>query len=894
MDEIGIGFLYAPMLHSAMKHALVPRREIGIRTIFNVLGPLTNPARPEGQVVGVPKAELAPFVARCLQRLGTRRAWVVSGSGLDELTLTGPDLEEAQQLLFSHPGLKGEIVPPPPPDPKKPPPPPPQPNQPVTVQAKVTIAPDTPLGLHDVRVVNKWGVSSPRAFVVGDLPEVLEKEPNNDVAEAQRVAVNNTINGVVAAPTDVDYYVFAGTKGQHVLLSCLALSIDSRMQAAVEVYDAAGRLLGANRRYQGGRHYPGSDALVDVTLPDNGDYYVRVYHFTYIQGNAEHFYRLTISTAPWIDAVFPPAVEPGKPATLTVYGRNLPGGKPDAAAVIDGKILERLTVTVTPPAATQQLVSSGPLSPSASMLDGFDYRLRNDAGFSNPYLLTFAQAPVVVDNENNDTPEAAQEVPLPCEIAGRVEKKRDRDWYQFTAKKGDVFNIEVISDRLGAPTDMYFLLRNPATKADIVEGDDNPEGLNPKFFARTDDPAVYRFVVPADGKYQLLVASRLADTLADPRHVYRVRLTPDRPDFRLVVMPADFYRPDSCTLLQGSNECFSVFAWRQDGFNGDIALTVEGLPAGVTCVPQGIGKGQKQATLVLSAAADAAAWTGAIKVKGTATINGQPAVREARSASITWPVQPQQNIPTQSRLDRSLVLAVRDKAPFGLTATIDKATLLIDPKTPDKATVTLKVVRTSPDVKNPLQIVVADLIPNVLVNNNQPVTIAANADTATVPVQVNAAALPGTFTLVLRAQTQLPQFSKDPKDAKAPKAPANLVFPSTPLTLTVLPKEIATVTATVANPNVKAGAETEVVVKVARKYDYAGEFKVELVLPPNTVGVSAATVTIPAGADEVKVMLKAAADAAAGPRNDLVLKASAMYGAQATTQEAKFNVNVVK
>jgi anthranilate phosphoribosyltransferase len=61
-----------------------------VRTAFNLLGPLTNPARPEGQVVGVPKAELAPFVARCLRRLGTKRAWVVNGSGLDELTLTGP------------------------------------------------------------------------------------------------------------------------------------------------------------------------------------------------------------------------------------------------------------------------------------------------------------------------------------------------------------------------------------------------------------------------------------------------------------------------------------------------------------------------------------------------------------------------------------------------------------------------------------------------------------------------------------------------------------------------------------------------------------------------------------------------------------------------------------
>ncbi|HSD29480.1 MAG TPA: anthranilate phosphoribosyltransferase [Vicinamibacteria bacterium] len=89
LGELGWAFLFAPAFHAATRHAVGPRKELGVRTAFNLLGPLTNPARPEAQVVGVPRADLAPFLARCLARLGVRRAWVVHGSGLDEMTLCG-------------------------------------------------------------------------------------------------------------------------------------------------------------------------------------------------------------------------------------------------------------------------------------------------------------------------------------------------------------------------------------------------------------------------------------------------------------------------------------------------------------------------------------------------------------------------------------------------------------------------------------------------------------------------------------------------------------------------------------------------------------------------------------------------------------------------------------
>lgn len=89
IDEVGIGFMFAPMMHQAMKYAIGPRKEIGIRTVFNILGPLTNPAQATAQVLGVYSPSLTELVARVLRNLGVKHALVVHGDGLDELTITG-------------------------------------------------------------------------------------------------------------------------------------------------------------------------------------------------------------------------------------------------------------------------------------------------------------------------------------------------------------------------------------------------------------------------------------------------------------------------------------------------------------------------------------------------------------------------------------------------------------------------------------------------------------------------------------------------------------------------------------------------------------------------------------------------------------------------------------
>lgn len=90
IQEIGVGFMFAPNYHSAMKHAAPVRRELGVKTLFNILGPLTNPAGAKKQVLGVFSVDLVETLAHVLQRLGSQHVLIVHGSdGLDEITITG-------------------------------------------------------------------------------------------------------------------------------------------------------------------------------------------------------------------------------------------------------------------------------------------------------------------------------------------------------------------------------------------------------------------------------------------------------------------------------------------------------------------------------------------------------------------------------------------------------------------------------------------------------------------------------------------------------------------------------------------------------------------------------------------------------------------------------------
>jgi len=825
-----------------------------------------------------------------------------------DVSITGTDLEEADGLLFSHPGFKADFIdlPPPKVDPKAKMPEPPKKGVRTGVAAgkfKVTVAADVPVGQYDVRVFNKWGVSNPRFFTVGDLLEVEEKEPNNDIGEAQKVELNTTINGVIATPTDVDFTVFAGKKGQRVVVSCLTSSIDSKARPFIEMYDAANRRLAFNRNYNG------NDALADAILPEDGDYYVRIAEFTYTLGSPLHFYRLTISTTPWIDAVFPPVVPMGKPSQVTLYGRNLPGGTPEPGALTEGRPVEKLVVTVTPPTdplAAQRLSFKGRLDPRVGLTDGFEYRLKGPSGMSNPVLITYATANVVLEVEGNDKAETPMEIPAPCEVAGRIDKRQDRDWYAFNAKKGEVFMIDLWSDRLGVSTDLFFTFKKEKATSEVEEDDAVDLLHTSQFYNRTSDPKPYRLAAAEDGRYLIGVGSRESNFAFGPRITYRLRIAPEKPDFRLIVMPSSTYQPDTTLLRADGNQYLDVFVHRLDGFTGPVTLTAENLPPGVTCPPSVISTGMKQGSLVLSAAPKTADYNGTFTVKGSATINGKAEVREARPATITWTLGQQQNnlIPAITRLDQGLFLAVRENSHFKVTlepenAFIKKGEKMTSPlyvKIGDKVTIPFKITR-GPETKTPITLQqitmgVAAVQTPVSVNNGAALPpIPPEKNDGEVVVEVKANTPPGVYTIVLKATTPI-QFSKD----MANKKNQNLLISTstTPVVFKILPVSLAKITVT-PKANFKGGKEGEIAIKVERQADYAGEFQVKFTLPMNTKGLTIVDTVIPADKNEITVPVKVAEDAPAGTLQGFTVALTGLYEGKAPiVQDSKFTVIIDK
>lgn len=488
-----------------------------------------------------------------------------------EVTLSGlHNYHSAYKVLIQGSGVTGEVVTPtggwPAPDAKTG-------VLPVLneIKLKLTAAADAPLGVKELRVATPRGVSTIGQIVVGDEPEVLEKEPNNDVAEAQEVALPVTINGRIQQGEDVDSYRFKAGAGETITFSVMCARLEDKTHdlqdhatPMITLRDMTGRELSSNEGYYR------ADPLLNYKFEKAGDYIVQVRDSRY-QGNPHWVYRLNITKRPYVTALLPLTIHPGQAEDVRPVGFNLPGA----------------TAKLQAPAST----------PAGETL----LTVQTTTGESNlvPVLVTNLPCSTAPDGMTEASPMA---IAVPTAISGRLAKPGDKHRFKLHAKAGQMLTFEVEARRLYSRIDSVLTLYN--AQGQEITSNDDAIGMD----SRID------WVAPAEGDYQIELRDNHGG--GGDNFVYVLEVKAAGPDFTL--------RCDDDKMRLGPGNCgaWYVIVDRNFGFNGEIKVDARGLPPGVTATPLTIPPNVAQGCLILTCAPDAKVGVGAVEVVGTSTIKG--------------------------------------------------------------------------------------------------------------------------------------------------------------------------------------------------------------------------------------------------------------------------------
>ena len=486
---------------------------------------------------------------------GARRGTSVS------VTIQGTIGDGAVCVWSSRPGVKVTL-------PEKP--------GPITVD----VAADAEPGVCWLRFYNDEGASGLRPFVIGDSPEMLEVEPNDEWKKSQTLAeLPVVVNGQHLKGGDADSFAVALHRGQTVVASLMASRmIGSTQDATLQVLDPNGFVLDQNEDDQG------FDPQLAFTAPVDGTYYVRTWALPMapdssirLFGSPASVYRLTVTTGPFVDRVIPLAVQAGLSSRLALRGWNV------------GEV----AVEVEPPLSALGRQFTLPLP-------GWSHRL--------PASVFVVPHPSIIEQEPNDLAQA-QSVELPVSITGHVALPRDVDAFRFAGKKGQRLRFEVVARDIGSPLDP--VLRITDAKGTVLKeaDDEGRESADPDF----------EFALPADGEYRVAVTDRFAHH--GERYVYLLNVTEASPDFALSVASDSFVLPPDKELE------VPVTVSRLSGFAGEIELSVDGLPGGVTVQPaksEPKGDSAKTVKLMLKTGGEAA-FSGPIRITGR-SVGGERSV----------------------------------------------------------------------------------------------------------------------------------------------------------------------------------------------------------------------------------------------------------------------------
>ena len=454
---------------------------------------------------------------------------------------------------------------------------------------KLIVAENAAPGVCWLRFFNAEGASALRPFVIGVLPEIAEKEPNNSAAEAQKLDKNPpvVINGVLEKAGDVDTFAVTLKAGQTLIASLMAKqTLGSPMDGVLQILGPRGFVLEHNDDDHG------LDPQIAFTAPADGDYAVRLFAFpsqtdsnVNFSGAATYIYRLTLSAGPFVDHVLPMSIQRGQLTKVRLHGWNLP------------------------PELTEL-----PVEPIAPNLDSFDLR---HPLLTNVLMLPVEPHPSLVEIETTDPNAAPQELLVPSSITGTISKPGEVDLFKLTLAIKQPIMIRTEARAIGSPIDPLIKMLKPDGTV-IVELDDNAKGdFDPDF----------SFTAPSDGEFWLSITDRF--NAGGSRFVYRLTALPFSSDFEAQVAADTFVLKDDKPLE------IPITIDRQRGFAQEIEFSISGLPEKVTAEPVTSAKdGDSSKTVKLIVKAEpGVAFSGPIRVVGHS--KSEPPVEKLVTAPLT-------------------------------------------------------------------------------------------------------------------------------------------------------------------------------------------------------------------------------------------------------------------
>ncbi|MBM4072219.1 MAG: hypothetical protein FJ271_25325 [Planctomycetes bacterium] len=723
-----------------------------------------------------------------------------AGTSVD-VAMTGIDLEGLQDIRSTVPGLTAKKT--------------------AANRFTLTIPKDTPPGVYDLSAVGLHGISSPRAFFVSNRAEQLEREPNDTFERAQEAALDMVLNGQIQKAGDVDCYRFTAKAGQRVVLECFAKRIDSQLRAVLEVYDADGKRLAANRGYAD------VDPLVDFLAPADGTYFAKVFDLSFL-GSVSCFYRLDIDTRPRVEFSVPCVVTRGRSTRVKLYGRNLlqpeVGAKPKRP-----RNLDCVEVEVTPPETGRHDRVPLPLQPPQLSVDGFAYYY---PGGHAPVMIGLTDVPVTAAAADNHVPDRAQEIPVPCEVSGQLSDGDERHWYGVQVRRGEVLWLEAFGERIGSPVDLAVAVLDPSGGRELKKLADCLENIGGYRFPTMHADPSGRWVAPADGRYLIVVRNLIGGQKHDSRRLYRLSVRREERDFDLAVISRRLDRPAGLNVRRGGREMLEVLAIRRRGLTGPIRVTAGELPPGIEAPDIWIGPGQDRAPLVLTANQDCPSFIGAVNIVGHADIGGKEIARPARGGTMIWPGRPRPS----GRLTQEVTLATAPQMPLLLTASTSEAVV-------DQESVIDIAIDVEQRFQGPTEPVhlTATGLPRVV--ENAIATIPAGKSKGWLSLYLPESLPPGPYTFAVLGETEMP-LPAATGGASAGSAKVGVKLVSNPITIHVRPARIALEIDPRAPRKIGRGKIIQLNFTAERKHGFIGKIHTELAAPGGVTGIRARGVTL--------------------------------------------------